>query len=211
MIDKLTQTYGLSTKDAGTLLSLDDGDRLDYFFDVMARLRGSQLSGVDKAHLGRITGNWYVAPPNILDLLLIRHRVLMELGSLFKDLDWDRSRVAANQLASIITHLQRKTITSRSAKKLLLMKFEGDKRPMLQIICEEKLTLKPLSRGEYVALARTLLDEKPDMVKDIMEKKQDKKIKWFVGQMMARSAEGSVEPDVAEKILREQIGLDEAS
>jgi aspartyl-tRNA(Asn)/glutamyl-tRNA(Gln) amidotransferase subunit B len=131
----------------------------------------------------------------------------MELGSLFKDLDFDPSRVAAKELASIIAYLQRKSITSRSAKKLLLLKFEGDTRSTEQIIEDESLVLKPLSEAEYVTLAQTLLDEKPDMVKDIVEKKQEKKVKWFVGQMMARSAEGSVEPDVAEKVLREQLAL----
>ncbi|KAF2031897.1 hypothetical protein EK21DRAFT_99420 [Setomelanomma holmii] len=189
MVDMLTQKYGLSTKDAGTLLSLDDGDRLDYFLDVMGRLRGADIPDADQPQLGRIAGNW----------------VLMELGSLFKDVDWDPRRVGAEQLASIISHLQRKIITSRSAKKLLLIKFEGDKRPMKQIIEEENLTLKPLSRLEYEALARALLDEKPDMVKDIIEKKQEKKVKWFVGQMIARSAEGSVEPDVAEEVLWKQL------
>lgn len=135
----------------------------------------------------------------------------MELGTLFKDIDFDPSRVPANELASIIAHSQRKTITSRSAKKLLLMRFVRDARSVDQIIEEENMTLKPLSDAEYIALAQTLLQEKPDMVKDIVEKKQEKKIKWFVGQMMARSAEGSVEPDVAEKVLREQIGLDEST
>jgi aspartyl-tRNA(Asn)/glutamyl-tRNA(Gln) amidotransferase subunit B len=133
----------------------------------------------------------------------------MELGTLFKDIDFDPSRVAANELASIIAQTQRKAITSRSAKKLLLLKFVRDARSVDQIIEDENMTLKPLSDAEYIALAQTLLQEKPDMVKDIVEKKQEKKIKWFVGQMMARSAEGSVEPDVAEKVLREQIGLDE--
>jgi aspartyl-tRNA(Asn)/glutamyl-tRNA(Gln) amidotransferase subunit B len=134
----------------------------------------------------------------------------MELGSLFKDLDWDPSRVAANQLASIITHLQRKTITSRSAKKLLLMKFDGDARPMKQIIEDDNLILTPLSMAEYNALARTLLAEKPDMVRDIVDKGHEKKVKWFVGQMMARSADGSVEPAVAETVLRQQLGLGKA-
>jgi aspartyl-tRNA(Asn)/glutamyl-tRNA(Gln) amidotransferase subunit B len=133
----------------------------------------------------------------------------MELGTLFKDIDFDPSRVAANELASIIAQTQRKNITSRSAKKLLLLKFVRDARSVDQIIEDENMTLKPLSDAEYIALAQNLLQEKPDMVKDIVEKKQEKKIKWFVGQMMARSAEGSVEPDVAEKVLREQIGLDE--
>jgi aspartyl-tRNA(Asn)/glutamyl-tRNA(Gln) amidotransferase subunit B len=60
MVAMLTAEYGLSTKDANTLLSLDDGHRLDYFFDVMARLRESNLAEKDQAHLGRVAGNWYV-------------------------------------------------------------------------------------------------------------------------------------------------------
>jgi aspartyl-tRNA(Asn)/glutamyl-tRNA(Gln) amidotransferase subunit B len=135
----------------------------------------------------------------------------MELGTLFKDLDFDPSRVDANDLASIIAQLQRKNITSRSAKKVLLMKFEGDARHTDQIIHDDNLVLKPLSEAEYIALAQSLFEEKPDMVKDIMDKKQEKKVKWFVGQMMARSSEGSVEPDVAEKILREQLGLEDSA
>jgi aspartyl-tRNA(Asn)/glutamyl-tRNA(Gln) amidotransferase subunit B len=135
----------------------------------------------------------------------------MELGTLFKDLDFDPSRLDASELASIIAQLQRKNITSRSAKKVLLEKFEGDVRPAEQIIQDENLVLKPLSEAEYATLAQTLLEEKPDMVKDIVEKKQEKKVKWFVGQMMARSAEGSVEPDVAEKVLRKQLGLEDAA
>lgn len=130
----------------------------------------------------------------------------MELGSLFKDQDWSSSRVSASSLASIIAHLQRKDITSRSAKKLLLAKFEGDGRSVEHIIKEDNLTLQPLSPDDYLRLARSLLDEKPDMVKDIVEKQQDKKLKWFVGQMMARSPEGSVEPHVAEDVLRRLMG-----
>ncbi|KAF1916329.1 GatB/GatE catalytic domain-containing protein [Ampelomyces quisqualis] len=193
IVDTLTKEYGLTQKDAGTLLSFENGARLDYFHDVLYHLQTFGVPSVDKAESGRVAGNW----------------ILMELGSLFKDIDFDPSRVTANELASIIAHSQRKTITSRSAKKLLLLKFVRDARSVDQIIEEEDMTLKPLSDAEYVALAQTLLTEKPDMVKDIVEKKQEKKIKWFVGQMMARSAEGSVEPDVAEKVLREQVGLDE--
>jgi aspartyl-tRNA(Asn)/glutamyl-tRNA(Gln) amidotransferase subunit B len=135
----------------------------------------------------------------------------MELGTLFKDLDFDPSRVGANELASIIAQVQSKNITSRSAKKILLMKFDGDVRPADRIIQDENLVLKPLSESEYTTLAQTLLEEKPNMVKDIVEKKQGKKVKWFVGQMMARSAEGSVEPDVAEKVLRRQLGLEDVA
>lgn len=131
----------------------------------------------------------------------------MELGALFRDEDWSDSRVSSDQLASIIAHLLRKQITGRTAKLLLSMKFEGDRRAVEQIITEEDLVLRPLSQREYVAMAQQLLDEKSDMVKDILEKKQYQKVKWFVGQMMSRGAEGTVEPGTAEAVLRELLQL----
>lgn len=59
MIHDLTQNYGLTTKDAVTLLSLDDGDRLDYFFSALTELQESNLDHMDSFHLGKVAGNWY--------------------------------------------------------------------------------------------------------------------------------------------------------
>ena len=131
----------------------------------------------------------------------------MELGSLFKDEPWDSNRVPSTHLADIISHVRRKQVTSRSAKRILSMVFEGDQRSVHDIVSEEGLALKPLNDAEYIALAQSLLDEKPDMVRDIIEKRQVKKIMYFVGQMMSRSADGSVEPDKAEEVLRELLDL----
>lgn len=133
----------------------------------------------------------------------------MELGTLFRDQPWDAGRVPFSALAGIISHIRSKSITSRSGKRILAMIFEGDKRSVHAIVQEENLMLRPLSQDEYFALAQDLLAEKPDMVKDIIEKRQMKKVKWFVGQMMARSADGSVEPDTAEKTLKELLGMSE--
>lgn len=58
MIESLTEQDGLSTKDANTLLSLDDGHRLDYFYDVVSQLQTTDLSQEHQAHLGRVAGNW---------------------------------------------------------------------------------------------------------------------------------------------------------
>jgi aspartyl-tRNA(Asn)/glutamyl-tRNA(Gln) amidotransferase subunit B len=134
-------------------------------------------------------------------------RVLMELGGLLKAKDWSDTRVPSDQLAAIIAHVLRKQITGRAAKVLLATKFEGDARSVEQIITDEDMLLSPLSRQEYLDLAQKLLAEKTDMVKDIVEKQQHKKVKWFVGQMMARSAEGTVEPATAEAVLRELLHL----
>lgn len=51
--------YGLTSKDANTLLLLDDGDRLDYYFDVVEHLRTTFSN--DPAVLsrtGKAAGNW---------------------------------------------------------------------------------------------------------------------------------------------------------
>lgn len=129
----------------------------------------------------------------------------MELGSLFKDEEWSAERILPDVLVSIVQQLLDKRITSRSAKKLLAEKFEGDERDINQLIQDYNMQLRPLSPEEYRSLAQSLLDEKPDMVTDIVEKGQEKKIKWFVGQMMARSPEGTVEADDAERTLQKLL------
>lgn len=55
--------YGLTTKDAITLLSFDDGERLEYYMDVVTesvRLAEEQQEGASLKTLGKIAGNWYV-------------------------------------------------------------------------------------------------------------------------------------------------------
>lgn len=131
----------------------------------------------------------------------------MELGALFRDEDWSATKVPADQLAAIVDHILRKDITGSSAKRLLLMKFEGEARSVEQIITDEDLFLRPLTHDEYLSLAQGLVEEKADMANDIVKKQQLGKIKWFVGQMMARSAEGTVEPATAEAVLREVLHL----
>ena len=52
-------THGLTMKDAKTLLSSEDGDRLEYYLDVHARLEAD--STLDQSErLGRAVGNWYL-------------------------------------------------------------------------------------------------------------------------------------------------------
>jgi aspartyl-tRNA(Asn)/glutamyl-tRNA(Gln) amidotransferase subunit B len=133
----------------------------------------------------------------------------MELGALFKDVPWDPERVPAPFLAAVITLVRRKQVTSPSAKRMLAMKFEGDVRNPKTMVQQEGLQLTPLGEEQYVVLAKGVLNEKPDMVRDIREKGQVKKVMFFVGQMMNRSKEGSVEPDKAKSVLMEVLGLED--
>ena len=106
----------------------------------------------------------------------------MELGGRLKAEAWDPNRVPTSTLASIISHVLTKQITGRTAKLLLFKIFEeGDPRSIEQIVADENLALQPLSREEYAKLAKEIMEEKPEMVKDVVVKGQWGKVGWFVG------------------------------
>ncbi|RAL01686.1 glutamyl-tRNA(Gln) amidotransferase subunit PET112 [Aspergillus ibericus CBS 121593] len=185
--------YGLPLEDAKPLVELEDGARLEYYQEVVDLLRALQQDQGPKAQKGlaRVAGNW----------------VLHELGGLLTkaDLAWDGERVPAPTLAALIDQLQRQRITGPTAKQVLAMVFDGDARPIPQLLEEENLLLRPLSREEYVALAEAAINLNPAMVEQIRQKNQLGKLGWFVGQMMRMGEKGRVEAPKADAILRELI------
>ncbi|KAL2865766.1 glutamyl-tRNA(Gln) amidotransferase subunit PET112 [Aspergillus lucknowensis] len=189
----LSPEYGLPIEDAKPLVELEDGARLEYYQYVVDILRELQqdLDPKARASLGRVAGNW----------------VLHELGALLTkmDLPWDAERVTAQSLAAIIDNLQRKQITGATAKQVLGMLFDGDRRPVAQLLEDENLILRPLSREEYMALAEAAIEQNPQMAEQIRRKNQLGKLGWFVGQMMRTGEKGRVEAQKAEAILRELI------
>ncbi|ODH53520.1 glutamyl-tRNA(Gln) amidotransferase subunit B, mitochondrial [Paracoccidioides brasiliensis] len=184
--------YGLSTDDAKALIELDDGDRLDYYKDAVDILITLQKDlSDDFSGGGKVVGNW----------------VLHELGGLLtkSNLHWDSERVPAQSLAEIINLLSRNKITGSTAKSLLAMVFDGDKRSISQIVEDENLLLQSLSREEYIALAEEVMRQNPKMVMEICEKRQLGKIGWLVGQIKQIGDRNRVEAQKAEEILRELI------
>ncbi|KAJ5293885.1 hypothetical protein PENANT_c002G00464 [Penicillium antarcticum] len=185
--------YNLPVEDAKPLIELDNGLRFEYYHDVVDALRTLQVDQDDKtrASLPRMAGNW----------------VLHELGGLLSKADraWDAEIVPAQSLAHLLDQLQRKRITGPTAKVVLSTIFEGDRRPVSQILEEENLLFRPLSRDEYVALAESVIAMNPQMAEQIRTKNQLGKLGWFVGQMMRNGEKGRVEATRAEEILRELI------
>ncbi|KAJ5095394.1 hypothetical protein NUU61_004750 [Penicillium alfredii] len=185
--------YGLPIDDAKPLIELDDGARLEYYQDVVDILREIQVDSNAQIHatLARMAGNW----------------VLHELGGLLTKTDraWDADIVPAQSLAHLVDQLQQKRITGSTAKLVLASVFDGDRRPIPQLLEEDGLLLRPLSREEYVALAEAAIALNPQMVEQIRQKNQRGKLGWFVGQMMRTGEKGRVEAPKAEEILRELI------
>ncbi|EDN02170.1 hypothetical protein HCAG_00034 [Histoplasma mississippiense (nom. inval.)] len=92
-----------------------------------------------------------------------------------------------------------------SAKSLLAMVFDGDKRSISQIVEDKNLLFQSLSRHEYIALAEEVMRQNPKMVGEIREKGQLGKMGWFVGQIKRIGDPNRVEAQKAEEILRELI------
>lgn len=109
-------------------------------------------------------------------------------------------------MVSILQSLHDGKITGSTAKRLLAMVFDGDKRDVNIIIEQDDLTLQHLSQEEYIAMAQALLDKDPKIVEQIQKGKQFGKLKYFVGQMM-RQGSGRVEAQKAEAALVELLDL----
>lgn len=66
ILEMLTTTpYYLTTKDAKTIMSLDDGSRVDYYLDVIDDVRrhlmptdSSNVTVISAITVGKTTGNW---------------------------------------------------------------------------------------------------------------------------------------------------------
>ncbi|MCJ1421053.1 hypothetical protein MMC32_007415 [Xylographa parallela] len=194
-VRNLVDEMGISLKDAKTFVTLDGGERLDYLFDVISFLRQENNAHCAKDPLlGKTAANW----------------VLHELGGLLSasNATFSSDRIPVPALASIISNLLQDRITGRTAKQLLSLVFDGDKRNVDAIITEKNLRLVALSPEEYDVLAQKLLSENPDMVAKIQAKGQVSKLQFFVGQMM-RMGRGKVEARKAEGVLRRLLKLED--
>lgn len=195
--ERVQRQYGLSAKDAKTIVSLDDGERLDLMEETVELVTADLRSRITQdAKIGKMVGNW----------------VLHELGGLLtiSNLEWAQMSITPTDLAGILTNLHQRQITSRTAKQLLVALHElpqAEARPSVeQLINEGNLRLRPLSEEDYVALAEQIMAENPTMVAAVREKGQKGKVMWFVGQMVRRGEEGTVEPEKARQVLERLLG-----
>ena len=58
LLDFLVADYGLTEKDARTLISLDDGERLEYYLETVDIVLKELGGDVMAANIGRQVGNW---------------------------------------------------------------------------------------------------------------------------------------------------------
>ncbi|CAD6593538.1 MAG: hypothetical protein ASARMPRED_007634 [Alectoria sarmentosa] len=193
IIADLVSICELTIKDAKTLITLDNGERLDYFDTVRTLWMLENNGSKSTTRFHKIVGNW----------------VLHVLGGLLSatNIPFSPTIVPPKSMVSILQNLNEGKITGDTAKKLLTMVFGGDERDVNAIIEQDDLRLQRLSREEYIMMAKALLEKDPKIVEQIQKAKQLGKLKFFVGQMM-RQGSGKVEAQKAEAVLKELLGLD---
>ena len=197
---KLVAQYGLTPVDARDLLDLDDGLRMIYFQNVVSTVQGlasPSEAKLNKGEIGKLVGNW----------------VLHELGSLLSTHErmWTSDIVPAPSLGRIIHLLRHGHLTNTSAKQILRTVFEGDQRPVHTIVEEEGLLFVALPHQDYDDLASRVIEEHPDLVKDIQENGKLGKIKFLLGQMMKKGEKGRMQPAQAENVLKQHLQLERSS
>jgi len=230
-LDILTQPspYGLTKKDARTLQLLDDGERLDYYFDVVDHMHlALKEDRASSAKVGKMAANW----------------ILHELGALISSSETSLSELNAHStvpaLAEILLYLQHSEITLPTAKTLFTRLFTSPSSLLDQVdasstnptthvsaqqihsvIEKEGLLLSPLSDEEYIDLARQAIaanEKMADQVKkeeakmkereDSGRQKKSGKVMWFVGWMVRQGEEGRVQPERAEKAVRMALDVE---
>lgn len=207
-VKRAIQEYGLSEKDAKTIVSLDDGDRLEFLQETVDILQGMafsdrssglELVGADaKKTLGTLVGN----------------QILHELGGFLEaGMTWNDMSITPKELADVLANEATQQITPRSAKQLLATLYNlpttsaTTTRPTVEDLIEDgNLRFRPLSATEYDMLAKAIMDENPQMVANVQKKGNQGKLMWFVGQMMRREGD-RVEPSKAQEVFKRLLDV----
>ncbi|KAK4098744.1 hypothetical protein N658DRAFT_215994 [Parathielavia hyrcaniae] len=204
-VDSLMDTYGLSSKDALSLMLLDDGGRIQYFYNVLGELeRGLGLAGASDQRHARLAANWCL-------------HELGKLSDLSSDLCMTRDgecRIPSADLAAILSHLHRQEITARVAKDLLWGVFRGEVSVggVAQAIDAGSLWFHEISEQDYSRLADAVVQGEDRVMGEFLRFKQGKvkaypqgKLMFLVGKMMRAGPEQQMDPASAERVLRARI------
>ncbi|KAK5625258.1 hypothetical protein RRF57_000974 [Xylaria bambusicola] len=209
VVDALIRDFGLSSKDAMSLVSLDGGMRVEYFWNVVARLQSQLGANAPQEHKPcfQLAANW----------------ILHEFGRLTAersdesalDLGFSQEgeciRVPAQHLADLIHHLYNRRITAKVAKELLWAIFRGrvpgEYHTVLDAIEKEGLWFEELSSDEYAALADDAVRGQEDILRQFLDAKvfPQGKLMFLVGRMVRLGQEERIDPKNAEAVMRDRI------
>ncbi|KAI2603314.1 aspartyl/glutamyl-tRNA amidotransferase subunit B [Hypoxylon fragiforme] len=206
-VDELIERFRLTPKDALSLVALDGGKRVEYFWtvsDLLALRFGSNPNSPERLPVYRLAANW----------------ILHELGRLTSERSEDAAqdlgftedgqshRVPAQHIADIIFFLSQRRITAKIAKELLWavfrQKIPDEYATIEAVLDEEKLWFNGLTEEEYVELACSAAEGQDEVLKQFVGYKNypQGKLMFLVGRMIRLGAEERINPREAEKVMK---------
>lgn len=206
-VDALVGEYGLSAKDAMSLMALEGGGRVEYFYNVVDRLRELLGDGVELKSYSALAANWILHEMG--KLTSEKAAQVGDVNQLSISADGLCDEVPAADLAELLHLVHGGRITGKVAKQLLMSLYDGDVPPggVADAIEAHGLWFKELSADEYDALAEAVLEGQEGVLSEFKKGKKypTGKLMFLVGRMMREGAAERIRPESAEGVLRRKI------
>ncbi|KAH6891322.1 GatB/GatE catalytic domain-containing protein [Thelonectria olida] len=211
-IDTLISEFGLTSKDAFSLINLENGARVQYFYKVLKSLK-EKLSQDPKVDLSDFTSQASIAANWIIHEL--GRLTTYKAGPLAtRDLSFtpkgDCEQISDNDLSQLLYHLIRKDITGKVAKELLFaIYFKEIEKGVTEAINENDLWFKELPVEEYQNLAQEVMDQEQKVLQEFVQYTEfpNGKLMYLVGKMMRNGPTERIDPAKAEETLRKKVKL----
>ena len=213
-LDTLISQYGLTAKDALSLITLDNGARVQYFYKVHEHMRDmvrADNADADKAthedfrSCGTLAGNWVI---HELGRLTTYKAGPLASGELSFTQEGECEEISSSNLSELLYHLHRKNITGKVAKELLLAVYLGDLEDgVVEAIDANDLWFKEISEGEYAGLADEAMQGEDKVLREFTDYKKfpQGKLMYLVGKMMRLGPTERIDPATAEAVIRARV------
>ncbi|KAI2631518.1 aspartyl/glutamyl-tRNA amidotransferase subunit B [Hypomontagnella submonticulosa] len=212
-VDELIRRFGLTPKDALSLVVLDGGKRIEFFWnvvDLLTKRFGPDANSPEYLPGYQLAANWTL---HELDRLTSDRSddPTQDLG--FTE-DGQCDRVPARHLSDILFYLYQRKITGKVAKELLWAVFRrripDEYATIDAVLDEENLWFNELDEDEYVELAYAAAEGQDDVLKQFVDYKQypQGKLMFLVGRMIRLGADERIDPKEAERVMKRVLEED---
>ncbi|KAM3565601.1 hypothetical protein MY1884_000134 [Beauveria asiatica] len=208
-LDSLVADYGLTAKDALSLITVDNGARVQYFYrvlDLVGEMVRESGAEPDLKSYATLVGNWVI---HELGRLTTTKAGPLASGELTFSQEGECAQVHEYHLAELLHHLFQKRITGKVAKELLVAIYlgemgEGDVTSAIEF---NQLWFHELTQDEYVSFAEAAMQGEDNVLKEFVsyDKFPQGKLMYLVGKMMRLGPTERIDPSTAERIMRAKV------
>ncbi|RKK71402.1 Glutamyl-tRNA(Gln) amidotransferase subunit B [Fusarium oxysporum] len=210
-LDTLIARFGLTAKDALSLINLENGSRVQYYYKVLRSIQDKLSEDLSEAEMpefksySALVGNWII---HELGRLTTYKAGPLAARDLTFTPEGDCEQVPDSDLSQLLYHLIRNQITGKVAKELLfaiyLKEIEGG---VTQAIAENDLWFKEIPEEEYEQLADEAMEGEHKILQEFASSETfpQGKLMFLVGKMMRLGPTERIVPANAERVMRAKV------